>query len=359
MTIFDRSKIARTEILRALDDLQVLRDRAASEFFADPDNQKIDFEKLWAKVTDGNQRWHKGEQVVGLLSRDEQLFLARQHRHVVEFRANAFQARDRSLVEVESVDAGGVAAEWQTAPGVDHDTVVIYLHGGGYIMGSPNFMRRLSVRLGRAVNARVLSLDYRLSPEHSYPAGVEDCVSAFRWLLDTGYEPQRLLIAGDSAGGYYTLTTLLRMRDAGLPLPAAAVCLAPGTDLALTGDSLRSNGPTDPVLADLGLYWWVEAHLNGADPYSPEVSPLYADLAGLPPLLVQVSTSEMLYDDARMLVERASEAGVDVTLQTWDDTLHVFQQLDLPESGEAIAAIASFARAHLQQSLEGQCTQAC
>ena len=344
MTILENAKIVRPEVLEILDLIQRLREQSAAVFLGAPENQVLDFGALWSKIMEGNARWFAGENVSGLLTRPEQLFIARQHRFAVEYRAAALQSSHPTPdVHVGSADADGTAAEWQVVPEARPDRVVLYFHGGGYIMGSPSFMRILSVKIGRATRSRVLSVDYRLAPEHPFPAGQEDCVRSYRWLLASGLDPRRIVIAGDSAGGYYTLTTLLRIRDEGLPLPAGGLCLAPGTDLALAGRSYVTNGATDPVLADLGVFWWVEAYLAGADPRDPTVSPLYADLHGLPPLLIQVSASEMLLDDALMFAERAGEAGVDVALQIWDDTLHVFQQFDLPESAEALAGIGEFA----------------
>jgi acetyl esterase/lipase len=247
-------------------------------------------------------------------------------------------------VKIESVDLDGVPAEWQIVPGAMEDKVILYIHGGGYIMGSPNFTRMISVRLGIATKARILSIDYQLAPEHPYPLGIEDCISSYKWLLSKGFDPKNIIISGDSAGGYFTLITLVKLRDGDILLPTGAILFSPATDLSLTRDSIIKNGPTDPILADLGIFWWNECYLAGADPFSPEVSPLYADLTNLPPMLAQVSTSEMLYDDARLFVEKAKKAGVDAILQTWDDTLHEFQIYDLPESTEAFDKAREFAQ---------------
>ena len=209
-------------------------------------------------------------------------------------------------------------------------------------VSSPNFTRLISVRLGKATNMRVLSIDYRLAPEHPYPQGLEDCIASYKWLLSIGIKPKNIIISGDSAGGYFTLMTLINLRNKGIPLPAGAICFSPATDLAMTGESTVKNGPTDPILADLGVYWWVECYLAGADPFSPEVSPIYADLTNLPPLLIQATSSEMLYDEAKEFVELAKKAGVDATLQTWEESLHEFQINDLPESEEAFTKVKQF-----------------
>ena len=294
---------------------------------------------------DGNARWFKGEDVQGLLTMEEMLFLARLHRNAVEYRSNEMQKRVSFMagVKIEPIDLGGVPAEWQITPESREDKVILYFHGGGYIMGSPNFTRLISVRLGIATKARILSIDYRLAPENPYPQGIEDCISSYKWLLSKDFDPKNIIISGDSAGGYFSLITLVKLRNEGIPLPAGAILFSPATDLAITGETAISNGPTDPILADLGIFWWNECYLAGADPFNAEVSPLYADLIDLPPLLIHVSTSEMLYDDAKRFVEKAKKAGVEAILQTWDDTLHDFQIYDLPESTEAFSKAGEFA----------------
>jgi acetyl esterase/lipase len=192
----------------------------------------------------------------------------------------------------------------------------------------------------------VLSVDYRLAPEHPYPASLEDCTAAYKWLLSTGIAPKNIVIAGDSAGGNLTLTTLIKLRDYGTPLPVGAVCLSPPTDM-VAEESFFENAETDPVLADVGLFWWIPAYLAGAGANDPLVSPVRADLRGLPPLLIHVSTCEMLYSDSKRFAERADAAGVAVTLEIWNDMPHVwhaFGSHNLTESKEAIAKIGEFVR---------------
>jgi acetyl esterase/lipase len=344
MPIFDISKIQRPEVLKVIEEQDKLRAQAASEFFKKEENQNIDFTSLWKKVMDGNERWFKGEDVRGLLTMEEMCFIAKLHRFVVEYRANLNQQQAPIMknVKIEPITVDGIPAEWQTVPDVEEDKVILYFHGGGYIMGSPNFTRMISVRLGKVTKMRILSIDYRLAPEHPYPQGLEDCISSYNWLLSKGFNPKNIIISGDSAGGYFTLMTLVKLRNEGTPLPAGAICFSPATDLAMTGESLVKNGPTDPILADLGIYWWVECYLAGEDPFSPEVSPIYADLSNLPPLLIQATTSEMLYDEAKEFIELAKKAGVDATLQTWDESLHEFQINNLPESTEAFSKAKEF-----------------
>jgi len=346
MPILDRSKIKRPEIIKTLEIQDKNYSQAASIFFKKEENQEIDFTSLWAKVMNGNVRWFKGEDVRGLLTMKEMRFLAKLHRNGVEFQSNQMQKQSPFMtnVKIEPIKLDGVPAEWEIVPGAMEHKVILYIHGGGYIMGSPNFTRLISVRLGIATKARILSIDYRLAPEHPYPQGIEDCISSYKWLLSRRFDPKNIIISGDSAGGYFTLIMLVRLRNDGIPLPAGAILFSPATDLASTGESTVKNGPTDPILADLGIFWWIECYLAGADPFSPLISPLYADLTGLPPILIQASTSEMLFDDAKKFCEKAKKAGVDAILQTWDETLHEFQIYDLPESEEAFIKAKEFVK---------------
>lgn len=345
MTILDKSKI-RPDILNILEGIEKVRAQATTDFFKDKENQGVDFQVLWNKVMIGNTRALKGEDMSGYLTREEQLFLAKFFRHSIEYRSNYQQKYVTPIPNgdliCKEVDAGGVPAEWEIVPDAAEDRVLLYYHGGGYIMGSPNFRRLLTVALGKASKMRVLSIDYRLAPEHPYPAGLNDCITAYNWLLLNNYDPKNIFIAGDSAGGYFTIMTLVKLRNEGKNLPAGAICLAPSFDLALTSESYFKNAPTDPILADLGIFWWAEAYLAGVDHHM--VSPLYVDLSGLPPILIHVSTSEMLFNDSTRFVKKAKTAGVEVTLQTWDDTLHVFHDFGLPESEEAIVKIGEFVR---------------
>jgi len=249
-------------------------------------------------------------------------------------------------VSSETVDAGGVPAEWIDVPGADPSCVLLYLHGGGYVIGSVSTHRDLTSRIARAAGARALSVEYRLAPEHPHPAAVADSTAAYRWLLGQGIEPGRVVIGGDSAGGGLTLATLVALRDAGDPLPAAGVCLSPWVDLEGIGESMTTLAEIDPLLDHDGLVWMAKLYLGGLDLRTPLAAPLYADLAGLPPLLIQVGKAEALLDDAGRVAERARAAGVDVTLEAWDDMIHVWQifAATLPEAREAIERIGEFIR---------------
>ena len=246
----------------------------------------------------------------------------------------------------EPVTAGGVPAAWIDAPGVRRDAVMLYLHGGAYCIGSILSHRAHVARLAEACGLRALLLDYRLAPEHPFPAAVEDAVAAYRWLLERGTSPRRLVVAGDSAGGGLTLATLVALRDRGVPLPAAGVCISPWTDLALSGATMESRAAVDPLCQRATLGRAAAAYLGARDARTPLASPLYADLHGLPPLLIHVGDAETLLDDATRLAERARAAGVEVTSEVWDDMIHVFHVFAplLPEATQALAKIGRFVR---------------
>ncbi len=251
-------------------------------------------------------------------------------------------------VKREPVNAGGIPGEWIAAPAAAPERVIYYLHGGYYVIGSINTHRQMVSRLSRAAGARALAIDYRLAPENPFPAAVEDASAAYRWLLSTGVDPARVVIAGDSAGGGLTVATLVALRDAGDPLPAAAVCLSPWVDMEGLGESMTTKADLDPMIQPGDIQEGAKAYLGGADPRTPLAAPLYADLTGLPPLLIHVGSSETLLDDSTRLAQRAKAAGVDVNLQVWDEMIHVFQFFAamLPEGQQAIDRIGEFIRKH-------------
>ncbi len=249
-------------------------------------------------------------------------------------------------VKSEPVVANGVSAAWISAPGAAEDRTVLYLHGGGYIMGSLNTHRDLMGRISRAAQARVLGLDYRLAPEHSFPAAVDDTLAGYGFLLGLGLSAARLAIAGDSAGGALTLAAMIAGRDAGLPMPAAAVCLSPFLDLEGTGESIKTRADVDPIATPEVIDVWAKAYLAGADPRTPLANPLYADLHGLPPLLIQVGDHEVLLDDSTRLAQCAQAAGVQVKLEVWPEMIHRWHSYAsvLPEGQQAIDDIGEFLR---------------
>ncbi len=252
-------------------------------------------------------------------------------------------------VQAESLEVAGMRAEWITSPAVARERVILYLHGGGYVVGSLNTHRDLAGRLGRAAGARVLLIDYRLAPEHRHPAAVDDATAAYRWLLARDLAPARLAVAGDSAGGGLTIATLLALRDAGAPLPAAGVCFSPWVDMEATGESMTSI-TTDPMLNRASILHFARFYLGDTvDPRTPLAAPLHADLHGLPPLLIQASRHEVLRDDATRIAAKARAAGVECELELTDEVPHVWQAFAaiLPEAREALDRAGAFLRRRL------------
>lgn len=223
---------------------------------------------------------------------------------------------------------------------MDSRGTLLYFHGGGYFEGSITTHRRLVASLCLAAGVRGLSVDYRLAPEHPFPAAVDDAVAAYRWLTGPGGEdPSRVIVAGDSAGGGLTAALLVALRDAGHPLPAGAYLMSPWTDLVATGESLKTRAEADPMIDPRDIKRITSYYVPDGDVLNPLVSPLYADLSGLPPLLLHVGDAEVLLDDAVRLADRARVAGVSVELEVWPEAFHVFQMLAglLPEADEAVA----------------------
>jgi acetyl esterase/lipase len=252
-------------------------------------------------------------------------------------------------VAIETVQAPERPAEWLRPPGVRTDAAVLYLHGGGYVIGSPRSHRHLAAAIGRAAGTAALLLDYRLAPEHPFPAALEDAVAAFRWLLARGIAPERIVVAGDSAGGGLTVATLLALRDRKLPRAGGGVCISPWVDLTCSGATYATKKDVDPIVTRESVAMMAQAYAGAGDPKGPLLSPLYADLRGLPPLLVQVGSEEVLLDDALGLGERARAAGVDVTVREWPTMIHVWHWFlpMLAEAERAIADVGAFVRARL------------
>ena len=253
-------------------------------------------------------------------------------------------------VAIEAVKAPQRPAEWLRPPRVRSDTVVLYLHGGGYVIGSPRSHRHLAAAIARAASAQALSLDYRLAPEHPFPAALDDAVAAYQWLLGQGVTPGRVVLAGDSAGGGLTVATLIALRERGLPRPAAGVCISPWVDLTCSGKSYATKAASDPIVTHDIITALAEAYVgSGGDRRAPLASPLYADLRDLPPLLVQVGSEEVLLDDALSLGARARAAGVDATVEEWPAMIHVWHWFlpMLDEAEQAVAVIGKFVRARV------------
>jgi epsilon-lactone hydrolase len=256
-------------------------------------------------------------------------------------------------VDYIETDAGGVPAMWVVPKECTEDRVIVCLHGGGFVTGSIYTHRKLFGHLAKAVGARALSVRYRRTPEHQHPAPVDDATAAYRWLLDQGISADHIALAGDSAGGGLTITTMLRARERGLPTAAALMPLSPWFDMELTGESLVSNQNTDVLFGGdepMDLDALVNMLLGeGGSRKDPLANPLYADLAGLPPIYIQVGGEEMLLDDSRRLAEHARNAGVDVRLDIFTAQQHTFQMSAgyAPEADEAIRRLAEWARPKL------------
>jgi monoterpene epsilon-lactone hydrolase len=254
-------------------------------------------------------------------------------------------------VACERVSAGGIDGEWIFPANAPEDKAILFFHGGGFRIGSVASHRDLIAQIALASGCRVLAINYRLAPAHRFPAALDDAIAAYGWLLDRGLKPGNIAFAGDSAGGNLALAAMLALRERSLPLPVAAVLMSPWTDLAATGTSYVSRAEADPIHQRPMILALAKNYLGGqGDPRDPLVSPLYADLAGLPPLLIQVGDRETVLDDAVMFADLARAAGVDVHLEVWDGMIHVFQMFgaELAEAHRAIASIAQFLNRHLQ-----------
>jgi monoterpene epsilon-lactone hydrolase len=250
--------------------------------------------------------------------------------------------------KIEKVSFNGISAEWICAKEAHEGRVILYLHGGGYNIGSPNTHRELAAHISMASGAKVLLPDYRLAPEHPFPSALEDATSAYRWLLDTGLTGGDISIAGDSSGGGLSIATSISLRDAGEPSPASIVCISPWTDLEMSGNSIKTHAEIDPMLNLQSLKIMASNYIGDGDPRSPLISPIHADLKGISPLLIHVGSDEMLLDDSTRIAEKAKSAEVDVTIKIYDQMWHAWHlnvRL-MPEAKNAIKELGSFIRKH-------------
>ena len=254
-------------------------------------------------------------------------------------------------VQVRQATIDGIDCEWLVPEGCDGAPVLYYLHGGAYLMGSTQTHRRMVSHIARASGTRALVPNYRLAPEHPFPAAIEDSTTVYRSLLEAGTDHATIAIAGDSAGGNLTMATLLALRDAGDPLPTAVCLMSPWLDLAAEGESMDSRAKHDPWFRPEDMPEIVEKYCSKYDTKNPLVSPVYADPSNLPPTLIQVGDHEILLSDSTRMADKISEAGGYVTLQVWPDMWHVFQLFVglMPESKRAINDIAAFLKQHLNQ----------
>lgn len=259
-------------------------------------------------------------------------------------RLNRIAPRPPRSVEITAVSVAGMSGERIVGPMSRPDRHLLYLHGGGYTYGSPSLYRDFTWRLAAACRATVLCIDYRLAPEHPFPAALDDSVAAYRWLLAEGADPRHIAVAGDSAGGGLVLANLMRLRDEGAPLPAAAALISPWTDLALTGESLRRGAPKDPIVSFAAAAHNARLYLAATDPRYPYASPLYGNPAGLPPTLILVGSDELILDDAVRMAERMRAAGCETELDVVPGMFHgwhMFARL-IPEARHSIARIGTF-----------------
>ncbi len=271
----------------------------------------------------------------------------RQRRKDIDARGAAY--RLAADVGVEPAAADGVRAEWTTTPNDARDAALLYLHGGGYVIGSLDSHRHLVAEAGRACGIAALALDYRLAPEHPFPAAVDDALAGYRFLLARGVTPARIAIAGDSAGGGLVVAAMLAIRDAGLPQPGCGWCISPWVDMEAVGETMASKAVADPTVQRDGILDMARMYLNGADTRSPLAAPIYADLKGLAPLIIQVGACETLLDDALRLAKVAGAGDVRVDLQIWPEMIHVWHLFhpELKAGRRAIEAGGAFVRALL------------
>jgi epsilon-lactone hydrolase len=248
----------------------------------------------------------------------------------------------------QSATVGGVPGEWQLPLKGEAKRTILYLHGGGYALGSPDSHRDMVGSIADAAQAKAFILDYRLGPETPFPGAVEDAVAAYKGLLDEGEHPEKIFLAGDSAGGGLTAAALVSLQEQGIPMPAGGVCISPWADLTFSGRSMHTKSIVDAMISKETLAWMGGLYLAGQDAAHPLASPIFADLRGLPPLLIQVGGDEVLLDDAVRLHEAAKAVGVNSTLEVWDNMMHVWHLMAkfVPEGKVAIGAIGEFMIEH-------------
>lgn len=258
--------------------------------------------------------------------------------------ASTAPMRPSETVALGAADLGGVRAQTLTPETVADDRTLLYFHGGGYVIGAPETHTGLVSYIAEAMAATCWSMDYRMAPEDPFPAAIEDGVAAYAALLETGVSPDKIIIAGDSAGGGTSVGTALKARDDGLPMPAGLALLSPWVNLACDGWSYTAKAEADPMITDAGINRMAKLYLDGADAAHPYASPIHADLSGLPPMLIQVGPDEMLMSDSITLAERAGAANVAVTLEIWPQMFHVFQAFYpfMADSRKAIAGIGAW-----------------
>lgn len=264
--------------------------------------------------------------------------------HVQSAQSAKWMRQMNQRLPVERIDIDGLSAAWIRPEGADEKKIIIHLHGGGYVTGFIDSHLMMCVPMAKTLKRKMLMPEYRLAPVHPFPAALEDSLKAYRWLLAQGTDPRDIVLSGDSAGGGLALATALALRDAGDPLPAALICVSPWADLTHKGQSHITNAKSESILRMDMLSTWALLYTDTSNLTNPLVSPVYADLRGLPPLLIQVGRDEILLDDSVTLAEKAKSAGVDATLRIWDDMWHAWPVLGelIPESGMAFEEMKEF-----------------
>jgi monoterpene epsilon-lactone hydrolase len=258
----------------------------------------------------------------------------------------------------EAVFADGVPCEWVIPPNSRTDQVLLYLHGGGFVFGLTPPHLQMGAYLARKMGMRILMVDYRLAPDYPFPAALDDCVTAYRWLLKQGIPARNIVVAGDSAGGNLTITMLMKLRDSGSSLPAGAACLSPVTDL--TSKERLHKGFKDPLLPSKSVKFYTRSYVGHSDAHDPLISPVFGNLRGLPPLLVYAGEDEILRDDAVRFASLAKSVGVDVRLEIYPRMWHVWQlYLSLPQAVQSLDDIAQFLRSHIAKDVLPVAIKAC
>jgi monoterpene epsilon-lactone hydrolase len=280
------------------------------------------------------------------MARADKTVTLEQRRQALENSARYLPIPRRMIVTRTKID--DIPAEWLRPPGSEPRRVVLYLHGGAYTMGSCATHRALASRIAIEANARVLLPEFRLAPENPFPATIEDALTSYRWIIQREASPEKTIVVGDSSGGGLAVSLLVLAREAGLSLPACAVCLSPWADLEMTGESIATRAQVDPICSLDESHYHAQLYAKGVERRAWIVSPIYADLSGMPPMLIQVGDREILLDDSMRLAERAREDSVDVEVEVWDGMWHVWQLFAwyMPEGGHAIGNIGAFIRKH-------------
>ncbi|MCE9645472.1 MAG: alpha/beta hydrolase [Chloroflexi bacterium] len=276
---------------------------------------------------------------------------------IAEYRANGIKTAKLmgsipKGISIDKFEIDGIPTEWISPADANQDKSIIHLHGGGYVTGGIDSHQSMCILMAQTLKIKVLLPEYRLAPEHPFPAALEDALKVYRWLLAQGYQPGNIIISGDSAGGGLSLATVLSLRDSGEPLPAAVVCMSPWADLTLKGKSHITNEKAESILRSDVLNEWASSYIDAKESDHPLISPIYADFRSFPPLLIQVGSGEVLLDDSLTLAEKTKADGVDVTLKIWDELWHAWQALGdlIPESKKAFEEMSQFVNDKLKEN---------